>query len=84
MKTIEITQTAGADRLLHLTIPVDEAGRPYRVVIVLAPESETQGKPTCDDKGWPMGYFENTFGSIQDESFFRHPQPDHQERPGFE
>src|SRR5215212_6256155 len=40
MKTIETTQTAGPDKLLHVTIPVDEANRPYRMVIVLVPESE--------------------------------------------
>lgn len=48
MKTIEITQIAGTDKLLHVTIPVDEANRSYRVVIVIAPEgihSGFQGGP---------------------------------------
>src|SRR5579862_4955632 len=38
MKTIETTQTAGPDKLLHVTIPVDEANRPYRMVIVIVAE----------------------------------------------
>ncbi len=36
-------------------------------VTVLAPD---------DDSGWPPGYFENTFGSITDETFERPPQGD--------
>ncbi|MBI3822511.1 MAG: hypothetical protein HY289_07510 [Planctomycetes bacterium] len=78
MKTIETTQTAGADKLLHLTIPVDEANRPYRMVIVLVPESELQ--TNCAENGWPAGYFGRTYGSIQDESFVRQPQGDYPER----
>ena len=41
MKTIETTLTAGPDRLLRLTIPVEEAYRSYRMVILLAPEGES-------------------------------------------
>jgi hypothetical protein len=84
MKTIETTQTAGPDKLLHVTIPVDEANRPYRVVIVLVPESDNARPPKCDKNGWPEGYFESTYGSIQDETFIRHPQGEYEERLGFE
>ena len=78
MKTIETTQTAGPDKLLHLTIPVDEANRPYRMVIVFEPEPTTA--PTQRENGWPPGYWESVYGSIQDESFVRQPQGDYEER----
>ena len=84
MKTIETTQTAGSDKVLRLTIPVDEANRPYRLVIVIVAESEEKGPSPCDERGWPEGYFEKTYGSIQDESFFRHPQGDYPQRLGLE
>lgn len=84
MKTIETTQTAGPDKLLHLTIPVDEANRPYRMVIVLTPEEETATGYRKGMAEWPPGYFESVCGSIQDETFLRHPQPDDQERPELE
>ena len=31
---------------------------------------------TPEERGWPPGYFENTFGSITDETFVRPPQGD--------
>lgn len=72
MKTIETTAKAGADKVLHLSIPVDLANQDYRMVIVIIPEDEK--------KGWPLGFIENTYGSIQDESFVRHPQGDYESR----
>jgi hypothetical protein len=82
MKTIETTQEAGPDKLLHLTIPVDEANRPYRVVIVLVPESTSA--PHTEQKEWPPGYWESVYGSIQDENFIRHPQGEYEKRVEFE
>lgn len=81
MKTIETVQTAGSDKLLHVTIPVEEANRPYRMVIVLVPESKSAQSGT---DGWPPGYWASVFGSIQDESFIRHPQGEYETRPGLE
>ena len=78
MRTIETTQTAGPDKLLHVTIPVDEANQTYRMVIMLAPDPAPS--PTGSGKGWPPGYWESVYGSIQDESFFRQPQGDYEER----
>ncbi len=39
-------------------------------VTVLAPS----GAATPEGNAWPPGYFENTFGSITDETFERPPQ----------
>jgi hypothetical protein len=80
MKTIETTLTAGPDRLLRLTIPVEEAYRSYRMVILLAPEGESISGRRVGLAEWSPGYFENVCGSIQDETFIRHPQPEDQER----
>jgi hypothetical protein len=81
MKTIETTQTAGPDKLLHVTIPVDEANRPYRMVILLEP---ADGSAPKEKKGWPPGFIESTYGSIQDETFIRHPQGEYEHRLEFE
>lgn len=34
----------------------------------------TSSGTTLEERGWPPGYFENTFGSIDDETFVRQPQ----------
>ncbi len=41
-------------------------------VTVLAPD----GVATSENSGWPAGYFEKTFGCIDDETFVRPPQGD--------
>ena len=84
MKTIETTQIAGPDKLLHITIPVDEANRPYRMVIVLMPEPEPEPQTASEKKGWPPGFIESTYGSIQDESFIRQPQGEYERQLEFE
>jgi hypothetical protein len=43
----------------------------YEVVVVLQPKVPAA---TPEDLGWPPGYFDRTFGSIDDETFVRHPQ----------
>jgi hypothetical protein len=36
--------------------------------------------PNAEAPGWPAGFFEKTFGSIDDETFFRHPQGEYEKR----
>lgn len=79
MKTIETTQKAGADKVLRLAIPVAEANQEYRLVIVIVPKTETAEKTS-----WPPGFIESTYGSIQDESFVRHPQGEFERRAELE
>jgi hypothetical protein len=74
MRTIHSLQKAGPDKTLKLTIPVDEANRCYEVLIVVEPEPQPAPQPMPEDLGWPPGYFEQTAGSIHDETFVRPPQ----------
>jgi hypothetical protein len=83
MKTIETTQTAGPDKLVHVTIPVDQANRPYRMVIVVVPTDEATATSNTNDRGWPPGFIESTYGSIQDETFIRHLQGEYEKRLKF-
>ena len=83
MKTIEITQQAGDDKLLRLTVPVEVANMRYRMVIVVVPEEEPQ-LPEAKPSAWPPGFIERTYGSIQDESFVRQPQGEYEQRQELE
>ena len=49
----------------------------FDVLVVLQPSS---GVAT----GWPPGFIEQTAGSIQDETFFRHEQGTYEKRLGLE
>jgi hypothetical protein len=70
MKTVEFVQEASADKLLHLTIPVDEADRRYRLTVFIEPDSDDGG---LDE--WPPGFFERTAGKWVSE-LTRAPQGD--------
>ena len=75
MSAIVITrvETSGADKRLHLDIPVDEADRKYRLEIKLTPEAAP---------GWPPGFFESVCGKWVGE--FARDQGWHQERVRFD
>lgn len=87
MNVIRMTATAGPDGVLHLDVPVGAAGE-FEVQVVVsrrpgkngAPPAEGDGPKTPEELGWPPGYFENTFGSIDDPAFKRYPQGEFEKR----
>ncbi len=70
MKTIHVSEKTGKDGTLSLRIPLGKADAEYEVIVVVQAKSPR----APDEKGWPAGYFERTFGSIDDETFVRPPQ----------
>ena len=77
MRVIQTSATADSEGVLHLNIPLGTAGVDVDVAVVVQLKSlnGTHGETTAADLGWPKGFFESTFGSVQDESFVRPPQP---------
>ncbi len=71
MKTIQLVEKTDKDGALSLRIPLGKPEVEWEVVVVVQPKSPSL---TVDDRGWPAGYFERTFGSIDDETFVRPPQ----------
>jgi len=74
MQTITLKVRADRDGLVKLEIPTDLANREVEIVLVmhpLAPES-------LDDMGYPIGYFDDTYGSFADDPLQRNQplQPD--------
>lgn len=85
MSVIRMTATAGPDGVLHLSVPVGGEGE-FEVQVVVTPKpAPAAPKPkTPEELGWPPGYFENTFGSIDDPAFKRYPQGEFEKREPFE
>ncbi len=75
MAVIRLSATAGPDGVLHLEVPVGAPGE-FEVSVVVSPKPSANGATpkTPEELGWPPGYFENTFGSIDDPAFKRYPQ----------
>ena len=80
MATIRVTARADPDGVVRLAVPVGEAGGEYD--IVLTPKAPPI--PTPEGRGWQPGFFENVIGSIDDETFVRHPQGEFEKREPFE
>lgn len=80
---VEIVEEAGDDRLLHLAIPVEQPNQRYQITLYVRPVHAEAHSPAVGP-GWPPGFFEQTAGSIQDETFIRHDQGKYEERIGFE
>ena len=70
MRRIETTGKTGADGVLHLSIPLETPDQEYVVLVYVHPRITE----------WPPGFFEETAGSITDETFF--PEIKHEEQPG--
>jgi hypothetical protein len=70
MQTIRVLEKTSKDGILSLRIPLGPPDAEYEVVVVLQPRTAL----TPEQRGWPPGYFERTFGSIDDETFVRPPQ----------
>ena len=60
MTTVEFSEHAGSDKLLRLTVPVDEPDRTYRVIVLIEPQAAESG--ACRDE-WPPGFIESTAGA---------------------
>jgi hypothetical protein len=71
MQTIRVLEKTGKDGMLSLRIPLGKPDAEYDVLVVVQP---TAAATTPEERGWPPGYFEKTFGSIADDTFVRPPQ----------
>ncbi len=67
MQTIRVRSRAGEDGVLHLRIPLGNAGAEYEVLVVLQPLPPDGQAGTPEALGWPPGFFEETAGAWQGE-----------------
>lgn len=80
MRTIQLHSRVGADGMLHLELPVGVTNTDVEVIIIIQPQAAEAKPPTPTGLGWPPGFLEQTAGSIQDETFRRHPQGEYEKR----
>ncbi|MBN1138590.1 MAG: hypothetical protein JXM73_18525 [Anaerolineae bacterium] len=68
METIRIHSRVGQDGILKLEVPTSLVNTDLEVVVVMQPASVT------DDLGWPVGFFERTYGAFADDPLERPDQ----------
>jgi hypothetical protein len=74
MQIIRVVEKTGTDGTLHLDIPLGKPGSEFELVVIIQPNDAPANGAACAERGWPREYFDNTFGSITDETFSRPPQ----------
>ncbi|MAS35694.1 MAG: hypothetical protein CL610_16915 [Anaerolineaceae bacterium] len=63
MNTIKLKAHTGPDGLLKFEIPTTP-NQEFEIVLVL---QAVQAQAAVDDLGWPVGFFEETYGSLADD-----------------
>jgi hypothetical protein len=75
METITLHSKVGADGLLKLQVPVKLTNTELEVVLIVQPVT-----PASEARSWPAGFFEQTYGSLRDQSLVREPQGEYEIR----
>lgn len=74
MHTLHLKERTGKDGVLHINLPVGVPDADVEIVLVVQSNSAESPSNDVNLQGWPPGYFEDTFGSITDDTFVRPPQ----------
>jgi hypothetical protein len=72
METLKFKTRVGSDGVVKLEIPTDLTDQEVEIVLVMQPLAVEP----LDDMGYPIGYFEETYGMFADEPLERN-QPTH-------
>lgn len=67
MQTITLRARTNSDGVVRLEIPTDLADRDVEIVLVMHPLEA----PLVDSMGYPLGYFEETYGMFADDPLER-------------
>ena len=75
METITLHSRVGADGLLRLQVPVKATNTELEVVLIVQPVASA-----AQSLGWPPGFFEQTYGSFDDQPLVRESQGEYEVR----
>lgn len=71
MQTMTLNARADADGILRIEIPLALKDQEFEIVLVINPIS----KKSLDEMGYPIGYFDKTYGSLADDPIERNQPP---------
>lgn len=79
MNSIALKTHVGSDGQLRLNIPTELRDTDLEVIVIMQPViTKPATKP--EDPGWPLGFFEQTFGSFKSEPLERPEQGEYEQR----
>jgi hypothetical protein len=77
MRSVTLKSHVGEDGVLHLQVPVGVKNATLEVVVVF--QTTTPAEAT-DERGWPVGFFEETAGAWSGEPLDRGEQGTYERR----
>ena len=80
METIKLRTHIGDDGILKLELPASLTNRTVEVVVVV----QALDEHAVDALGWPVGFFDRTYGALADDPLERPPQLPLEERDALE
>lgn len=80
MEMMKVKAKIGDDGILKLEVPTGLSAREVEVVLVMQ-QAESQA---TDANGWPLGFFDRTYGALADDPIERPPQLPLEERDPIE
>ncbi|TBR56549.1 hypothetical protein B4U84_29205 [Westiellopsis prolifica IICB1] len=80
MQSIKLKKHIGADGILHLDIPVGITDKEVEIMVIYQPIEISKPQKTPEELGWPPGFFEQTYGSCQDDPIVIDSEGDFEER----
>lgn len=78
MQSIKMRSRLGEDGILRLDIPLGMKDKEVEVMVIY--QSVETGTKTPEDLGYPPGFFEQTYGSCQDDPIVIDYEGDFEER----
>ena len=69
MSVIKLQATADPDGRIRLDLPAPGPWAAYNVQVILTPVGGYRPDASPEERGWPPGYFEQTYGGGLDPSF---------------
>lgn len=81
MESIKIDAYVGSDGILKLEVPVHLKDQRLEVLLVMQPVKESEA---VDELGWPIGFFERTYGALAHDPIERDPQGEYEVRDALE
>jgi hypothetical protein len=67
MKSIKLNKKVGTDGILHLDIPVEIIDAEVEIMVIYQRLQPPAQPNTLNDFGYPLGFFEQTYGSCADD-----------------
>ena len=76
LDTVNLTQRVSDEGTLTVSVPENLRGKQLKVVVILQPSDEAPPAQTekLDARGWPVGFFDRTYGSLAEEALEQLPQ----------